>query len=335
MAVTRISDVVVPAVFNPYVIQRTAQLSALFNSSIIVPDAQIQALAQGPAAQFNMPFWNDLVGASNVGSDDPAVNSVPQKIGAGRDIAQKHFRNQSWSSADLVSRLNDADPMGAIGELVAGYWAREMQTIAIAALNGVIASNIAANAGDMVVNVATDALGAATAAEKISGSLLLTAKQTMGDAANKITSIAMHSMLHTELQRQGLIAFIPNDAANVGWGTYMGYSVIVDDQCPAVMGTNRITYTTFMFGQGALGYGEGAPRVPTATQRFEQGGNGEGIEELYNRKHFVLHPRGVKFNGAAMVNGIAPTNAELATASNWTRVYERKNVRFVAIRTNG
>lgn len=334
MAVTRISDVIVPAVFNPYVIQRTAQLSALFRSSIIQPDQRIQELAQGPAAQFNMPFWNDLTGSSNVGSDDPAVNSVPQKIGANKDIAQKHFRNQSWSSADLVSRLNGSDPMGAIGELVAEYWAREMQTIAIAALTGVFASNSASNGGDMVVSVATDAVGAPAAGEKISGSLILTAKQTMGDAAAKLTAIAMHSMLHTELQRQGLIAFIPNDTANIGWGTYMGYSVLVDDGCPAVMGTNRITYTSYLFGPGALGYGEGTPRVPTATVRLESGGNGEGIEEMYQRKHFVLHPRGVKFNGANMA-GVSPTNAELALAANWSRVYERKNVRLVALRTNG
>lgn len=334
MAVTRISDVIVPQVFNPYVIQRTAALSALFKSGIVSTDAQIAALANGPSNQFNMPFWNDLSGASNVGSDDPGVNSTPQKIGASKDMAQKHFRNQSWASADLAGLLAGSDPMGAIGELVAEYWARELQTIAIATLTGVFAANTASNSGDMVVSVATDAVGAPAAGEKISGSLILTAKQTMGDAAGKITGIAMHSMLYTELQRQNLIQFIPNDRANIGFGTYMGYSVLVDDGCPAVMGTNRITYTSYLFGQGALGYGEGSPMVPTETKRDPAAANGEGMETLFSRKHFILHPRGVKWNAASMA-GVAPTNAELNTATNWTRVYERKNVRLVALRTNG
>lgn len=35
MAVTKIADVIVPSVFNPYVIQRTMQLSALVQSGII------------------------------------------------------------------------------------------------------------------------------------------------------------------------------------------------------------------------------------------------------------------------------------------------------------
>jgi len=41
----------------------------------------------------------------------------------------------------------------------------------------------------------------------------------------------------------------------------------------------------------------------------------------------------VKFNSAA-VAGDSPTNAELETASNWTRVFENKNVRIVAIDHN-
>ena len=35
MAKTQISDVIVPEVFNPYVVQRTMELSALYNSGII------------------------------------------------------------------------------------------------------------------------------------------------------------------------------------------------------------------------------------------------------------------------------------------------------------
>ena len=49
---------------------------------------------------------------------------------------------------------------------------------------------------------------------------------------------------------------------------------------------------------------------------------------LINRRHFILHPRGIKFKNAS-VAGDSPTNAELAAADNWERVYESKNIRIV------
>ena len=74
------------------------------------------------------------------------------------------------------------------------------------------------------------------------------------------------------------------------------------------------------------------------------GGHGtEGVEwyrdalasdtGLINRRRYILHPRGVKFTSAA-VAADSPTNAELENGANWTRVFENKNVRIVAIEHN-
>ena len=54
---------------------------------------------------------------------------------------------------------------------------------------------------------------------------------------------------------------------------------------------------------------------------------------LINRRRYILHPRGVKFTSAA-VAADSPTNAELENGANWTRVFENKNVRIVAIEHN-
>jgi len=54
---------------------------------------------------------------------------------------------------------------------------------------------------------------------------------------------------------------------------------------------------------------------------------------LINRRRFILHPRGVKFTSAA-VAGPSPTNAELENSSNWTAVWESKNIRIVAVTHN-
>lgn len=334
MAATRISDVIVPEVFVPYVQQKSLQLSALYQSGIIVADPQIAALAKGEGKTFNLPYWNDLGGESDVGSDDPAVHSTPDNINAGSDVCAKQFRSKSWSSMDIAGELAGDDPAKVIGDSTAGFWARDSQTMLIKSLTGVLGDNAANDGGDMIISVASDSASAIVAGERISASLILQAKQTMGDAAGGLTAICMHSVLHTQLQSQSLIAYIPNDMANIGWGTYLGYTVIVDDSCPAVAGTNRITFTSYLFGKGAVAYGEGSPKVPVEVIRDASAGNGTGQETLHTRKSFILHTRGIKFTAASVV-GVAPTNAELAMAANWNRVYARKAIRIAAIKTNG
>lgn len=334
MAATRISDIIVPSVFTPYVQLKTAELSALVRSGIVAPDPRVDALAKGGGKTVNMPFWNDLTGDSDVASDDPSTLSTSDKLTAGQDVAVKHFRAKSWSEMDLAAELAGDDPARIMADSVAGFWARDQQHMLVSILTGVFLSNAANNSSDMIYSIATDANSAITSAEKISASAVLLARQTMGDAGSQISAVAMHSAVYTTLLQQNLISFLPTNVQDIGWGTYLGMTVIVDDGCPAVMGTYRITYTTYMFGPGAIGYGEGMPQVPTEVWRTPGAGNGGGMDTLYNRKSFILHPRGVKWLGAS-VAGAAPTNAELALAANWSRVYARKQVRLVALKTNG
>jgi hypothetical protein len=54
---------------------------------------------------------------------------------------------------------------------------------------------------------------------------------------------------------------------------------------------------------------------------------------LINRRRYILHPLGVKFT-SSLVAGDSPTNAELENGANWSRIFENKNVRIVAIDHN-
>ena len=64
MAETKISDIIVPELFNPYVINRTMELSALVNSGIIVNSPEFDRLASEAARTHNMPLFEDLPGDS-------------------------------------------------------------------------------------------------------------------------------------------------------------------------------------------------------------------------------------------------------------------------------
>ena len=110
--------------------------------------------------------------------------------------------------------------------------------------------------------------------------------------------------------------------------TYQGRRVIVDDGCPVADGV----YTTYLFGNGAIAYGNGSPVgfVPTEIDRDKR--KGSGVDYLINRKTFILHPRGIKFTGAVRANQETVSRAELANAKNWQRVYEPKAIRMVAFK---
>ena len=109
MAVTRISDVIVPAVFADYVIRETAENARIFQAGILGSDPRLNDFLAGGGQTINLPMWNDLSGPSNVSSDDPSSSASPAKINALADIAVRLSRNKGWSSSDLTADLAGDD----------------------------------------------------------------------------------------------------------------------------------------------------------------------------------------------------------------------------------
>jgi len=315
MPATRIADVIVPEVFNPYVIKRTAELSELYQSGIIQNDPAFDRLATSGGRLLNMPYWNDLTGADEVLSDQNPLQV--ENITSGQDIAALIMRGKAWGVNDLARALSGDDPMGAIGDLVAAYWARRMQVTLLNVLAGIF------SAANMAGNLLDISQVAAPAVPAITGQTAVDALQLLGDAKDRLTGFMMHSMTEASLIKQGLITqeLETVNGQSVRVKRFLGKRVIVDDGCPV----NVNVYTTYLFGEGAIAYGNGAAPVPTETDRDSL----KGDDILINRKHFILHPRGVAFQDAAVV-GSSPTNLELANAANWSRVYENKNIRIAA-----
>ncbi|MCE9677217.1 major capsid protein [Paraclostridium bifermentans] len=311
---TKIADVIVPEVFNPYVIERTAELSALVKCGIIVKDKELDSLALAGGRLINMPYWKDLNGDDEVLDDNGAL--TPGKITAGQDVAALLMRGKAWSVNDLATALSGDDPMKAIGDLVAEYWARQRQKTLLAVLKGVFASSTMSGNVHDISSLEGDLA-------KINGTSFIDAKTKLGDASDKLTAVAMHSTVFAELEKQNLIQYIPNSQGVVDFPSYLGRKVIVDDGCPK----DGDVYTTYLFGQGAIGEGNGAAPVPTETDRDSLAGE----DILINRQHFLLHPRGVKFTDSSVAKK-SPSNAELADQANWNRVYENKNIRIVAFK---
>ena len=322
MSATKISNVIVPEVFNPYVVEKTAELASFYLGGIISNDASLNVLATQGGKLINMPFWNDLSGSDEVLSDSNAL--TVNAITASKDIAALHARGKAWGVNDLAKALSGDDPMMRIGDLVADYWARRMQDVLISSLTGVFADNIANDSSDMVVNKAVETIAGAV---KLDGDLFIDGQATFGDAIGRVSGIAMHSDTYNHLKKTDNISFLRESKGDLEIVTYRGLPVIVNDTLPKRAGTTSgYVYTTYLFGNGAFGYGQGQAPVPTETDRDSLAGE----DILITRTHFLMHPRGIKFTSAS-VAGEFPTNTELQNATNWDRVYERKNCRIAAI----
>lgn len=324
---TTLADVIVPELFTPYTVQKTMELSALFTSGIVAHSADFDRLASEAAPLHNMPFFEDLSGDSENVIEGASLTAA--KITSKVDVSTTIRRAKMWSATDLSAALAGKDPMAAIGSLVARYWARDMQKELINTLNGVFGSYTDTNSNTVtpLADHILDISGETGNAAKISASAFIDACQLLGDAQGELTAVVMHSATKAYLKKQNLIQ-TERDSTSVEFDTYQGRRVIVDDGCPVANGV----YTTYLFGNGAVAYGNGSPVrfVPTELDRDKK--LGSGVDYLINRKAFILHPRGIKFTNLVRANAETVSRAELANAKNWERVYEPKAIRMVCFK---
>jgi hypothetical protein len=316
MAATTLADVIVPEIYRPYTVERTAELSAFWQSGIVAPVAELNLGDGGSLVQ--MPFWQDLAGDDQVIST--TTNLTVAKIDSEKDVAVLNARALVYGAKDLAGALAGDDPLDAIGDLMADKWQRRFQALLIATLNGALGALAAESPAANTLDISALSGDAGV----FDADSFIDAAGMLGDAEMKLQTFAIHSATMRKMKKLDLIDFMLDSEGAPTIPMYQGKRVIVDDGMPVAAGV----YTSYLFGAGAIGYGEGDPKVPVEVERNALVGGGE--EYLVHRRHVVLHPRGIKW---APVSGVpaldTPSNTELANTSNWARVYESKNIRIV------
>jgi hypothetical protein len=336
MATTRLSDIIDVTIFRDLPQIEGPEKTRFFESGIITRNGLLDELANAPGKNIELPYWNDLDGSTevNYSSDDPASSATPQKITQGEQTARKSFVNQGWQAADLASELAmGGTAMEAVRARTDRYFARQWQRRLIAATNGVLADNVANYSGDMVIDVASESISGQSATTLFNRDAFTEALYTAGDSAEIFTTIAVHSVVMAQMVKNNDIDFIPDSDGMATIPTYMGKRVIVDDGLTVTAGTtDGFKYNSVLFGPGAFGYGVGSPITPVAIDRNEEQGDGGGIETLWVRNTWLLHPFGFQQTGTPA--GVSFTQAELAQAAQWDRVLPRKNVPIAYLVTN-
>ncbi len=356
MAAVKVSDVVVPEIFGPYAQQLTQEKARIIQSGVMVVDPLLSQMLVGGGSTYNIPSWLDLdasdsTGSENVATDDIADiqtasfengtptdtnrgDATPQKISTATEIAARLVRNQSWSSTGLSRELAGSDPMQAIAGRVAYYWTRRLQRIFVQSWNGIIADNLLAPNGadthtqdDLINNISGGSF--VDGVTNFSSEAFIDTAQLMGDSEMSLTVIMVHSVVYSRMQKNNLIDFIPDARGEINIPTFLGREVIVDDGMPRT----STVYDSWLFGPAAAQFGEALDDVPTEITREALAGNGAGQEILTTRRVYMVHPTGHAFVQAAIPNG-GPSNANMAAAANWSRVYpERKQISFAVLRT--
>lgn len=338
MAITTIGDIVTgkESVILSYMTEDPVEKTAFFQSGIITSTPYAAAIANGPSNKAVLPYWKaiDTSIEPNYSNDVYQDIATPRNVQTGEMDVRVAYLNEGFGQADLTVELTSRNPLQSVASRLDNFWQRQAQRRLIATALGLYNDNVAATdayheQNDMVIDVSAT-LGFDSGA-------FIDATQTMGDAligngGEVLGAIAMHSFVYAQARKQQLIDFIRDADNNTMFATYQGYRVIVDDSMTVVgTGTSR-KFISIIFGNGAIGYGEGSPSNPLEYEREASRGNGGGVETLWTRKTWLLHPFGYSFTSAVITGNGTETVArsaswqDLANASNWNRVVDRKHV---------
>jgi len=335
MALVRLSDAIVPEVYETYQVENGPEKTRLMQSGILVQNPILDAKAKSGGDMVTIPFWKDLDSTQEPNySDDSENKATPQKIGSGKQVGRVAYLNQGYKDADLVAELTGSDPMARIAARFNAYWDRQYQRRLIAVTQGVMADNVANHSSDMIHDISIEDGDSATAVNKYSREAFVEAVFTMGDSFDKIGALGVHSMTMKEMILNDDIDYVKDSSGTLDIPTFMGKPVLVDDGLPVVSGgTSGFKYTSVLYGRGVFGYGMGTPSVPMEVERQASEGLGGGTETLWERKTWLIHPFGYEWTETT-VTGQSPNLANLRLAANWTRSVERKNIPLSFLITN-
>ena len=330
------SDLIIPEVFTPYLIEATTQTDSFLQSGVVQPLAELNLSAERGGDFVKLPFYKaNLSGDFEVLTDSTSL--TPSKITADNQIGVVLHRGRAFSSRDLASLAvgGGIDPMAAIAQKMAAYVNNQKQKDLYSCLTGAFGSINANSSSSALFDLTIDS-ESGDSPTVLSPRHVARAKALLGDQGEKLTAMAVHSNVYYDLLERNAIDRIYDDGGNAdtaaasgsttrafdnpSFGSFMGLRVIVSDDIPTTGSGSSTEYSTFFFTQGAVVTGEQAP-IRTQTDRDIL-----ALEEaMAVDLHYIYHPVGLKY----AVSTVNPNRTVLETVGSWSKVYETKNIGIV------
>ncbi len=327
------SDIIIPEIFNPYLVEETTKRDAFLASGVVQPMAELNASEDG-GDYINVPFF-----AANLNSTferlTDSTSLTPGKITADKQRAAVVHRGNAFESRDLAAMAAGSDPQAAIGQKLASYISHERQKDLLSCCAGVFGA-VGDTSNAAFAALAVDGTTSDTPTE-LGPRQIVKAKSLLGDQGEKLSTIVLHPKVYFSLMERRAIDFIYDNNGQADTGatqgstapafgsvqvpTFMGLRVIVSSDVQTAGSGSSTEYASYVFTPGAIGSGEQmALRVERDRDILAKS------DALSFDLHYVYHPMGTRF--AEVPN---PTPAQLQTVTNWTKVYETNNIGIARI----
>lgn len=326
-----------PAAFGRYVgAIENQRMNQLRKSRALVRDARLADVfknnTQTGTVYATLPYFGLIGGEAQ--NYDGATLLVPETTKTYEQGVFTFGRMKAWTEGDFSYDITGgADFMANVRQQIIEYWNEIDQDVILSLLKGIFSMSDTkygkANQSFVTshtLDVSAPGDTATTEDMKVGADTLNTAiQQACGEHKGKFSLVIMHSVVATRLENLNLLGYLKyTDASGVqrdlGLATWNGRTVIIDDSMPTkAEGTaNKHTiYTTYVLGDGALGWEDVGAKVPFEMARdpYMRGGQ----DSLISRKRNALSVSGISYLKTTQATN-SPTNAELELAANWELV---------------
>jgi len=257
-------------------------------------------------------------------------------------------RMKGWTEADFSYDVTGGvDFMANVRNQINRYWNDIDQATLLAILEGIFGMSATGTGAIKTANAefvdrhTYDISGGATKEDQCVGatSLNVAIQKACGDNKQKFSLVICHSTVATNLENLKLLAYLKyTDAEGIerdlGMGTWNGRLVIIDDSmpvevAPAVPASDGVPaqdaytkYTTYVLGEGAIGFEPVGAKVPYEMVRDAKTNGGE--DNLISRKRNAVSVAGISYLKAVQATN-SPTDAELKNGKNWALVSNGDN----------
>lgn len=326
------------------------KLNKLRESRAVVGDARLRETfvnnSQTGSVYAVIPFYGLLSGTpQNYNGVD---NVTPDKTTTYEQGVFTYGRMNGWTEADFSYDVTGGvDFMANVRNQINDYWNSVDQDVILAILKGIflmkdtgtgeIKKSNAAFVEAHTYDITQAGVEHTDATMCMDATTLNTAIQkACGDNKQKFKLVYCHSAVATHLENLKLLAYLKYTDADgmerdLEMATWNGRLVVVDDSLPATVipaveadASNQIKaqdayteYTTYILGEGAIGFEDVGAKVPYEMVRDAKTRGGE--DTLISRKRHAVSVAGISYLKASQATN-SPTNKELENGKNWSLV---------------
>lgn len=324
------------------------------------PTAISDLLQKTPISDYITAFLPDQTAFAQAGLVTPQFNDLVMQGGSSvelrRFIADANRAEIDDGSASEGNKLSSYKDIGIVarrkrvrpynmqtiaamgGEIVAGeiqaqapyFWGREIDY----GLQSILTAAFDLSAGVLRTTHLNDKAAASGTPVTANLNIVIDTAKKHGDMMSEITSLICHSYVWADLKKESAAketgSLLVGNGSLRNVGTYYGYNVYVSDRVPTSGSSTFKKYWSFLVRPNAFGL-MWQKEIQTLSSYSAE----KNALTITQWGAYAPHLFGVKWTGTPASADGGPTDAELATGTNWAKIAnDNKEIGVVAFTSN-